>query len=167
MLDTKDTERLKFSPSYNADFTIKPVSFSAIAEGAKTFFNHSFFGAVNLEFNVNESRVASISSEGFALFYKTILKKLFGKGLLNISFDTNGGELIIISYYDDLPEFDSATRRELELIAELSGFSAEFSSLGNTRYVTAIISECPDVFLQLYAITDFEIHSAMTKIFFT
>ena len=104
-------------------FYLVPIQARAVADGIRDFFEEHFNASVKIDCSVDDPYFISISEEGLALLFKTLISSVFGKSVIYSDIRTVGREFrITCSWKAD--KFDDELSEELMHYARLSGFSS-------------------------------------------
>ena len=155
----------RFSERNSCDFTIQQSTFTVITKATRDFLFENFRGAVSISEDVTHSVYTKVAPEGLALYFKVILRELFGSCLLFVHIKSETKTLKMNLHFSK-DNYDLKSEDELNYIAKNSGFESEYKKEENKHILTLTFREERFRTISIHAITSLEIKHAFNKIFF-
>ena len=159
--------RKLISESTPNNFTITTVRISDISLSTEKFFDNNFRGAIITESASDLYGYVETSPDGIAYFFKVLLNEVFGDSVVRVSMQKHENSFQMITKWRQFRDISEFAREELEKTARLSGFDIAFSQSGNECEATLTLKIKTAKILSVYAISEFKMHTAYVRVFFS
>ena len=159
--------RKRLSDYVPDEFEITTVRISDVFLSTQRFFDNNFRGAVITEGTPELYGYTEASVDGIAYFFKVLLRAVFGESVVRVNMDKADSKFLIKVKWRHCRELSEADLSELENTARLSGFSLKISSDG--EFDGAEISMPVKImsYFPVYAVSEFKMHTAYVRVFFS
>lgn len=159
--------RALVSESTPDEFIITTVRISDIFLSTQRFFDNNFRGSVITEGMPELFGYTEASVDGIAYFFKILLNAIFGESVLRVNMDKCDGNFIIRTKWRHCRDLAESDLAELKNTARLSGFTLNFGADGEFDRIDISMPVKIMSYLPVYAVSEFKMHTAYVRVFFS
>lgn len=159
--------RALITESVPDDFIITTVRISDIFRSTQRFFDNNFRGAVITEGTPELFGYTEASVDGIAYFFKILLNAVFGESVLRVNMDKADGKFTIKATWRRCRDISESDLSELENTARISGFTFDLSSDGEFDKINISMPVKIMSYFPVYAVSEFKMHTAYVRVFFS